>query len=59
MTAATGKPELTHIDDPRELGYQLQLENAAAAIAGDDHSMPDFDAALSVQVLIEQMLESR
>jgi predicted dehydrogenase len=49
-------PELTHIADPRQLGYQLQLDNAAAAIAGDDHSMPDFAAALSVQVLIEDML---
>ena len=45
--------------DPRQLGYQLQLDNAAAAIAGDDHSMPDFAAALSVQVLIEDMLEHR
>lgn len=50
------KAELTHIEDPRQLGYQLQLDNAAAAIAGEDHSMPDFAAALSVQVLIEDML---
>ncbi len=48
--------QLTHIDDPRELGYQLQLDNAAAAIAGADHSMPDFADALSVQALIEEML---
>ena len=48
--------QLTHIDDPRALGYQLQLDNAAAAIAGADHSMPDFADALSVQVLIEDML---
>jgi 1,5-anhydro-D-fructose reductase (1,5-anhydro-D-mannitol-forming) len=48
--------QLTHIDDPRQLGYQLQLENAAAAIAGADHSMPDFADALSVQTLIENML---
>ena len=47
---------LTHIDDPRQLGYQLQLDNAAAAIAGADHSMPDFADALSVQILIENML---
>lgn len=56
---AEWKPELTHIDDPRELGYQLQLDNAAAAIAGIDHSMPDFAEALSVQVLIEEMLEQQ
>lgn len=48
--------QLTHIDDPRQLGYQLQLNNAAAAIDGGDHSMPDFADALSVQVLIEDML---
>ena len=48
--------QLSHIDDPRQLGYQLQLDNAAAAIAGGDHSMPDFADALSVQTLIEEML---
>ena len=48
--------QLTHIDDPRALGYQLQLDNAAAAIAGVEHSMPDFADALSVQILIEAML---
>ncbi len=50
------EPQLTHIDDPRQLGYQLQLDNAAAAIAGASHSMPDFADALSVQILIEDML---
>ena len=48
--------QLSHIDDPRQLGYQLQLDNAAAAISGADHSMPDFADALSVQTLIENML---
>lgn len=48
--------QLTHIDDPRQLGYQLQLDNAAAALSGAPHSMPNFAAALSVQVLIEDML---
>jgi hypothetical protein len=42
------EPQLTHLDDPRQLGYQLQLDNAAAAIAGASHSMPDFADALSV-----------
>lgn len=50
------RPQLTHIDDPRQLGYQLQLDNAAAAISGAIHSMPDFADALSVQILIEEML---
>ena len=58
VTSAGGdwQPQLTHIDDPRQLGYQLQLDNAAAAIAGASHSMPDFADALSVQMLIEDML---
>ena len=51
--------QLTHIDDPRQLGYQLQLDNAASAIDGANHSMPDFADALSVQVLIEEMLTAR
>ena len=54
----TWQAQLTHIEDPRQLGYQLQLDNAAAAIAGDDHSMPDFADALSVQILIEEMLST-
>jgi predicted dehydrogenase len=52
------QPELTHLADPRETGYELQLANAARAIAGEAHSMPDFRAALSVQVLVEAMLAS-
>ena len=43
--------QLSQIDDPRQLGYQLQLDNAGA-----DHSMPDFADALSVQTLIENIL---
>lgn len=50
--------QLTHIDDPRQLGYQLQLDHAAKAFGGVAHSMPDFADALSVQVLIEEMLAS-
>ena len=47
---------LAAVDDPREAGYQAQLANANRAVAGQAHSMPDFQAALSVQVLIEAML---
>jgi 1,5-anhydro-D-fructose reductase (1,5-anhydro-D-mannitol-forming) len=50
------QPQLRHIDDPRQLGYQLQLDNAAAALEGVSHSMPNFADALSVQMLIEDML---
>mgnify|MGYP006122000527 CR=1 FL=1 len=47
---------LNDIDDPRDTGYERQLHNAAAAVAGQAHSMPDFAAALCVQKLIEAML---
>ena len=50
------RPELTTIADHREAGYELQLQNAARATAGEDHSMPTFADALAVQRLIEAML---
>lgn len=53
---AEWEAQLTHIDDPRQLGYQLQLDHAAKAFRGAEHSMPDFADALSVQILIEEML---
>lgn len=49
-------PDLTRVDDPREAGYERQLANAARAVAGQPHGMPDFAAALSVQERIEAML---
>jgi predicted dehydrogenase len=48
--------DLTHIADPREAGYEAQLAHAARAVAGESHTMPDFEAALSVQALVEAML---
>ena len=47
---------LTDLDDPREVGYRLQLDNAAAAFAGEAHSMPSFADALSVQITVERIL---
>jgi len=49
---------LTHLADPRETGYTLQLDNAAAAFSRQPHSMPAFEDALRVQVLIEALLAS-
>jgi predicted dehydrogenase len=57
-SGAEWRDELSDIPDPREAGYQLQLANAAQAAAGQPHSMPDFRQALSVQRLIEAMLEA-
>ena len=50
--------QLSEIQDPREAGYERQLENAANAVAGLPHNMPNFEDALSVQVLIEAMVNS-
>ena len=41
---------------PGDVNNKMQLANAAAAVAGEPHSMPDFEDALSVQSLIEEML---
>ena len=49
---------LTDLADPRETGYRLQLDNAAAAFSGQPHSMPVFEDALRVQLLIEALLAS-
>ncbi|MCB1739772.1 MAG: Gfo/Idh/MocA family oxidoreductase [Gammaproteobacteria bacterium] len=49
---------LPEIADPRETGYANQLDNAARALAGEAHSMPDFATALQVQTLVEDILES-
>ena len=45
------------VTSPGDTNNKLQLENAAAAIAGEPNSMPDFSDALSVQILIEEMLK--
>ena len=49
---------LTHLADPRATGYALQLDNAAAAFSRQSHTMPTFEDALRVQVLIEAVLAS-
>lgn len=49
---------LGDIQDPRETGYERQLQNATNAVAGLTHSMPDFADALSVQILIEALVNS-
>ncbi len=44
------------VTSPGDVDNNLQLENAAAAIANEPNSMPEFSDALSVQILIEEML---
>ena len=41
---------------PGAVNNRMQMANAAAAFAGEPHTMPDFDDALSVQSIIEQIL---
>ena len=47
----------SEVADPRESGYAMQLENAARAVAGEPHDMPDFRMALEVQRVIEAMVD--
>lgn len=47
---------LSEIQNPRETGYERQLVNAAKAVSGSSHSMPNFQDALSVQLLVEALL---
>ena len=48
-----GQTDITNLG-PKD--HARHLSNAAAAVAGESHSMPDFADALSVQVLVEGML---
>lgn len=48
--------QLTDIDDTRQEGYRLQLENAARFCQGEDHTLPSFRDALAVQELVEDIL---
>ena len=52
----TWQKMLSEIQHPRETGYARQLDNAANAVAGLTHSMPDFEDALSVQFIIEALV---
>jgi len=44
------------VTNPGNVNNGLLLANAAAAVAGEPNSMPDFSDGLSVQVLVEQIL---
>ena len=50
---------MTDIDDPRQIGRIQQLDNLAQFMRGEAHELPDFRAALSVQEVIEDILQSR
>ena len=42
--------------NPGDVNNRMQLSNAAAAFAGEESTMPDFAAGLSVQRIIEGIL---
>ena len=50
--------ELTHMKDPRQDGYMRMLDNFLAQLGGKPHTMASFREALSVQELIERLLEA-
>ena len=48
---------LVNSADPRRETYQAQLNQLAALMAGETHSLPDFQQALQVQTTIEALLQ--
>jgi predicted dehydrogenase len=47
----------THIDDPRKESHRRMLENFIALLEVRENTMPTFREALSVQVLVENILK--
>jgi 1,5-anhydro-D-fructose reductase (1,5-anhydro-D-mannitol-forming) len=52
-------PAMTDIDNPRQVGRIKQLDHLAAFMRGEAHELPNFRAALSVQEIIEGILQGR
>jgi len=49
--------ELQHMEDPRQDGYGRVLDNFLGMLKGDAHTMVPLRAALSVQKIVEQILD--
>ena len=49
--------ELQEVADPRQDGYHRMLDNFRNALVDKAHTMPSFRQALSVQIVIESILE--
>lgn len=49
--------ELQHVEDPRQDGYMRVLNNFLSMLKGDVHTMAPLRAALSVQEIVEQILD--
>ncbi len=48
--------QLTHIEDARQDGYMAMLDNFMAQVSGNTHTMASFKDALSVQIIVEDIL---
>lgn len=49
--------ELQHVEDPRQDGYMRVLNNFLSMLKGGVHTMAPLRAALSVQEIVEQILD--
>ena len=56
-TGGCWQNELQELADPRQDGYRRMLDNFCNALAGNEHTMASFRQALSVQIIIESILE--
>jgi len=55
-TGGEWQRQLTHITDARHDGYMRMLDNFRRQVSGDDHTMASFEDALSVQIIVEDIL---
>lgn len=55
-TGGEWERQLTHIEDARQDGYMRMLDNFMRQVKGDAHTMASFEDALSVQLLVEDIL---
>ena len=56
-TGSCWKDELQDLVDPRQDGYHRMLDNFRNALVGKAHTMASFRQALSVQTIIESILD--
>jgi predicted dehydrogenase len=55
-TGGEWQRQLTHIADARHDGYMRMLDNFKRQVSGDPHTMASFGDALSVQIIVEDIL---
>ncbi len=55
-TGGEWQRQLTHIADARQDGYMRMLDNFRRQVSGELHTMASFEDALSVQMIVEDIL---